>query len=103
LLRLQANGETATSRKGAVSAPAATYTATSAAQDNTKSFATEGGPACTTSKLRSYDITVRPALIARGTVAGAPVTILIYDGSGNSYAYVIRVSDCSLVRKQSLG
>jgi hypothetical protein len=102
LLRLQANGDTVTSRKGAVSAPVATDTATSAAQGDT-SFAAAGGPACTAAKLRSYDITVPPVQIARGTVAGAPVTILIYDGSGSPYAYVIRVSDCSLVRKQSLG
>ncbi|MDQ1479995.1 MAG: hypothetical protein QOI44_856, partial [Actinomycetota bacterium] len=103
LLRLQANGDTVNSQKSAVSTPAATDTATSTVQRDASSFAEAGGPACTTAKLRSYDITVRPALIARGTVSGAPVTILIYDGAGSPYAYVIRVSDCSLVRKQSLG
>jgi hypothetical protein len=103
LLRLHPNADSVNSQKGAVSTPAATDTATSTVQRDANSFATAGGPACTTAKLRSYDIKARPALIALGTVAGAPVTILIYDGSGSPYAYVIRVSDCSLVRKQSLG
>lgn len=67
------------------------------------SFASSAAKACTATRLRGYDITARPALIARGTVAGAPVVILIYDGDGNPYAYVLRVSDCSLVRKQPLG
>jgi hypothetical protein len=102
LLKLQADRAAVPTQKGAVSAPA-TDTVTSTVQGDSNSFASDGGPACTTAKLRSYAIAVRPALIARGTVAGAPVTILIYDGSGNPYAYVIRVSDCSLVRKQSLG
>ncbi|HTK17160.1 MAG TPA: hypothetical protein VL769_12255 [Acidimicrobiia bacterium] len=105
LLRLQANRDTVTSQKRAASAPEATGTLSPpVAEGDTNRFAAaDGGPACTIAKLRSYDITVRPALIARGTVAGSPVTILIYDGSGHPFAYVIRVSDCSLVRKQSLG
>jgi hypothetical protein len=103
LLRTQF-GNAVTTEKGAVSAPAVTDRVSSPnAQDSTKSFATAAGPACTAAKLRSYDVTVRPALVARGTVAGAPVTILIYDGSGHPFAYVVRVGDCSLVRKQSLG
>jgi hypothetical protein len=88
---------------GKVAAPY-TFDTTGVSQDrNATSFAAAAAPACTTERLRRYDITARPALIARGTVAGAPVMILIYDGSGHPYAYVIRVGDCSLVRKQSLG
>ena len=51
-----------------------------------------------------YDIfSGPPALVATGTVAGAPVVILIHDGTGRPYADVIRVSDCTLVRSQPLG
>ena len=62
-----------------------------------------GPPACDNNAARRYDISGRPALVATGTVAGAPVVILIYDGTGKPYADVIRVSDCSLVRRQPLG
>jgi hypothetical protein len=104
LLTTQFGGGAVTTEKGAVSAPSANDSASSPnPQRSTKRFAAAALPACTAAKLRSYDVTVRPALVARGTVAGAPVTILIYDGSGHPFAYVIRVSDCSLVRKQSFG
>jgi hypothetical protein len=103
VLSLQTNDSNITPTKGAKSGPVVPDTSTGSTAQDAESFAASGGPACTTTRLRSYDITTRPALIARGTVAGAPVAILIYEGSGNPYAYVIRVSDCSLVRKQSLG
>lgn len=60
-------------------------------------------PACDNNAARRYDISGRPALVATGTVAGAPVVILIHDGTGRPYADVIRVSDCTLVRSQPLG
>lgn len=64
--------------------------------------AQSGSPACTPARLRSYNLPAQPALIASGTVNGARVVILIYDGNPTAYAYVIRVSDCALVRKQPL-
>ena len=67
-------------------------------------YATSAAPACTITKLQRANVPTRPALIASGTVAGnVPVVILIYAGPPSPYAYVIRVSDCSLVRKQPLG
>jgi hypothetical protein len=102
-LLARASDSNVTPTRGAVSAPVLPDTSAGAKAQVDNSFASDAGPACTAARLRSYDIAARPALIARGTVAGAPVVILIYDGSGNPYAYVIRVSDCSLVRKQSLG
>jgi hypothetical protein len=68
-----------------------------------RSVAAAAAPACTTARLRDYAVPDRPALIATGTVAGAPVVILIYDGTGTPSAYVIRVSDCALVKKLPLG
>jgi hypothetical protein len=60
-------------------------------------------PACDSDATRRIDSPARPALVATGTVAGAPVVILIYTGAGRPYANVIRVSDCTLVRSQPLG
>ncbi len=93
--------QTTTGQKSVGSAPQPVDTPGSPALQDS-SFATRAAPACTATRLRRYDITARPALIARGTVAGAPVLILLYDGAGHPYAYVIRVRDCSLVRKQPL-
>jgi hypothetical protein len=66
-----------------------------------KSFA-DAAPACTAARLRDYTVPDRPALIASGTVGGAAVVILIYDGAGSPYANVIRVGDCSLLAKLPL-
>jgi len=60
-------------------------------------------PACGNAAAGRYDLSSPPALIASGTVSGAPVVILLYDGAGHPYADVIRVSDCTLVRRQPLG
>ncbi|MDQ1512158.1 MAG: hypothetical protein QOG50_4002, partial [Actinomycetota bacterium] len=60
-------------------------------------------PACDDGAPGRYAISARRALVATGTVAGAPVVILIYDGAGRPYADVIRVRDCTLVRSQPLG
>jgi hypothetical protein len=60
-------------------------------------------PACGSTAAGHYDLSSPPALIATGTASGAPVVILIYGGAGDPYADVIRVSDCTLVRRQPLG
>jgi len=59
-------------------------------------------PACDSTAARRINSPARPALVATGTVAGAPVVILIYHGAGKPYADVIRVSDCRFVRRQPL-
>jgi hypothetical protein len=59
-------------------------------------------PACGTAGVH-YSFSIPPALIATGTVSGRRVLILIYEGSGTPYADLIRVSDCTLVRRQLLG
>lgn len=85
------------------STPATTQPGRYGAADSANGF-NRAAPACTTRRLRSYDITGTPALIARGTVDGAPVAILIYDREDvGAFAYVIRVRDCTLLRKQPLG
>jgi hypothetical protein len=60
-------------------------------------------PACDSTAAQRINSPARPAFVATGTVAGAPVVILIYNGAGKPYADVIRVSDCTLVRRQPLG
>jgi len=60
-------------------------------------------PGCADAADRYYDASTPPALIASGTVSGAPVIILLYRGPGSPYADVIRVGDCTLVRRQPLG
>jgi hypothetical protein len=59
-------------------------------------------PACGAAGTH-YSISTAPALVATGTVSGQRVLILIYEGSGTPYADLIRVSDCMIVRTQSLG
>jgi hypothetical protein len=59
-------------------------------------------PACGVAGTH-YSISTAPALVATGTVSGQRVLILIYEGSGTPYADLIRVSDCMIVRTQSLG
>ena len=59
-------------------------------------------PACSTPGAR-YSFSTAPALIATGTVSGQRVLILIYEGTETPYADVIRVSDCTIIRTQSLG
>jgi hypothetical protein len=103
LARAATNDQVATSTQVPLSIAPSPGTQSTSGNAFDKSFAAADAPACTAARLRSFNVPAQPALIASGTVKGAPVVILIYDGSGSPYAYVIRVSDCALLRKQPLG
>jgi hypothetical protein len=91
------------SAPGVVSPPRSADGAFDRSLEDAPGFAASASPACSASRLQGYGITAVPALIARGTVDGAPVVILLYEDSGKPYADIIRVSDCALVRRQPLG